>query len=114
MRRSPNGITFTLSLLEARAAGLQPHDAEGLTLEAYAELSGISLWTAYRWRSDAPERLPPAVVVGGRIFIPMSVLVHWRTPVPPNLRGKCSHKGAALAAIDAARKGAPPTNSANQ
>ena len=104
MKRSPNGVTFTLSPLEARAAGLEPHDVEGLTLQAYAEMSGIKLWTVYRWRCAAPDRLPPSVVVGGRIFIPMSVLVHWRPPVRPNLRGKCSCKSAALAAIDAARK----------
>jgi len=104
MRRSKHGVTYTLSPLEARAAGLEPHDTEGLTLAAYADLSGIKLSTAYHWRSRDPDRLPPAVMVGGRIFIPTSVLVHWRPPVQPNLRGKCSHKGAALAAIDAARR----------
>ncbi len=101
-------IPITLSPLQARDAGLDPLDAKVLTIDAYAALMGLSIHTLRRWRCDTPERLPPAVVVGGRVYFPISALVLWRAPARPNRRGKWSRqaKGAAMAAIDAARTSA--------
>ena len=103
-----NAVAITLSPLQARAAGLDPLDARVLTLDAYAALMGLSVWTLRRWRCEQPDRLPPTVVVGGRLYFPVSALALWRAPARPNQRGKWSRqaKGAAMAAIDAARTSA--------
>ncbi len=96
---------ITLSPLAARAAGLDPFDAEVLTIAEYAGLLGRSTWTVYRWRSDEPELLPPSVVVGGRVYFPVRTVVQFRPPSRPSMRGKWPRgaKPAALAVINAAR-----------
>jgi predicted DNA-binding transcriptional regulator AlpA len=97
-----------LSLLEARGAGLPP-GTQVLEIPDLMSLYGVKRWTIYRGRCDSPDRLPPSsVIVAGRVCWPVESLIGWRPPVAGAARG------AAIAAITAARVSAAGPNLNNQ
>jgi len=74
-----------------------------------AALAGVSKWTIYHWRDEAPDRLPPSMKIGGRVYFAAVQVTRWRPPPRESRRGKwprqrVSVKDLAASAIERAKR----------